>query len=320
MKILVTGATGFVGKRLVWRLFDTGHAVYPVVRRDINSSEELPGTPVKVSNIDASTDWSQVLLEMDVVVHLAARVHVMKENAKDPLAEFRSINTSGTVQLAMQAAKAGVKRFIYISSVKVNGESTTETKPFTEDDIPAPQDAYGISKWEAEQELRRIAKATQLEVVILRPPLVYGPQVGGNFLTMLNCISKGIPLPLGKVKNKRSMIYVGNLVEAIATCVVHPAAANKTFLLSDKEVASTPELIKSLGEVLQKPVCMLPCPPNFLRYGASLLGKKSIADRLLNSLEINTSFINKELGWYPPYSLSNGLRETANWYKSLAKK
>ena len=240
MNIAVTGATGFVGQALCSHLLAHDHAVVPVVRHASGLAGE-----VIVGNIDGATDWQPALSGCDAVVHLAARVHVMDDTAHDPLALYRATNTDGTLNLARQAAAAGVKRFVFISSIKVNGEG--RDAPYRETDMPAPEDAYAISKWEAEQGLQQIAADTGLEVVILRPPLVYGPGVKANFLRLLQTVKRGWPLPLGAVRNRRSLLFLGNFVDAIRLCVEHPAAAGQTFLLDDGQAVSTPELIRAVA-------------------------------------------------------------------------
>lgn len=268
-----------------------------------------------VGDIGYSTDWQGALDGADVVIHLAARVHVMRENAVNPLAEFRSVNTSGTEHLARCAAASGVRRMVYVSSIKVNGEQTSVGEKFSEADIPAPQDPYGVSKWEAEQALQRIAQETGLEIVIVRPPLVYGPGVKGNFISLLDAIDRGIPLPLAGVNNARSLVYVGNLVDALITCATHPAAAGQTYLVSDGEDVSTALLVEKIAQALGCRNRSFYFPPGLLRAGAALLGRTEQADRLLGSLCVSSQKICSELNWTPPYSLDQGLRATADWYE-----
>jgi nucleoside-diphosphate-sugar epimerase len=266
-----------------------------------------------IGNIGPETNWADALTGIEAVVHLAARVHVLKESARNPLAEFRLVNVAGTERLARMAALAGVRRLIYVSSIKVNGEYAHES-PFTETGAPAPQDAYGLSKWEVEQVLLKIAAETGLEVVIVRPPLVYGPGVGGNFLRMMEWVNRGFPLPLGSIRNSRSLVYLGNLVDALVTCVAHPRAAGKTFLVSDGEDVSTPELIRRLARAMERRPCLAPFPPTLLRFAGLFTGKSAEVDRLLGSLRIDSSRIRQELEWVPPFSMAQGLRETAVWY------
>ena len=285
----------------------------------MRSHGQLPaaGETVTVGAIDGETDWSATLNGVDTVIHLAARVHVMKDKAADPLAEFLKVNLYGTSNLAQQAASAGVKRFVYVSSVKVNGEQTTVNRPFTETDEPDPQDPYGISKWRAEQDLQRIAHETGLEVVIVRPPLVYGPGVKGNFISLLAAIDRGIPLPLAGANNMRSLVYVGNLVDALIACATHPAAAGQTYLVSDGADVSTAQLVEKIAVALGRKSRSFYLFPGLLRAVATLLGRTEQMDRLFGSLRVNDEKLRRELGWSPPYTLEQGLRATADWYGSL---
>jgi UDP-glucose 4-epimerase len=244
----------------------------------------------------------------EAVVHLAARVHVVRESAQNTLALYREINTRGTLNLARQAAQAGVKRFVFISTIKVNGEGRDE--PYREIDEPAPMDAYALSKWEAEQGLRRIAQETGMEVVILRPPLVYGPGVKANFLRLLRMVERGWPLPLGSIRNRRSLLYLGNFVDAIRLCVEHPAAAGQTFLLDDGEAISTPDLICAMGLAMGRPVHLLAAPVWVLKFVGALLGKREVVARLTGSLYVDSSAIRLRLGWTPPFSMEAGLAAT----------
>lgn len=308
MKTLVTGAGGFVGKSLCTVLLSQGQAVRAIVR--VTSAQAGDFEQVVVGAIDRSTDWSAALRDVGILIHLAARVHVMDDAAADPLAEFRKVNVEGTLNLAQQAAKAGVKRFVYVSSVKVNGEQTG-LLPFVEQAIPNPQDPYGVSKWEAEQALHQISATTGLEVVIVRPPLVYGAGVKGNFAQMIKVLGKGIPLPLASVKNLRSLIYVENLVDALILCTIHSSAAGQTYLVSDGEDVSTPDLLRKLAEAMDQPARVFSCSLALLRLAARLIGKSDQVDRLLGSLQVDGSKIRRELGWTPPFTLQEGLRATA---------
>lgn len=305
--VLVTGANGFVGSALLERLNADGPVVTGTVRRQAASPSDL----VTVGELGPETDWNGVLPGHQVVVHTAARVHVMQDSAVDPLAEFRRINVEGTLSLARQAAAAEVERFIFISSIKVNGEGTPLGGACTPEDAPQPGDAYGISKKEAEDGLRQIATDTGMEVVIIRPPLVYGPGVRANFLSMMRWLNRGIPLPLGSIKNTRSLVALDNLVDLIITCIDHPAAANQTFLVSDGEDLSTTELLQRMGVALGQPARLLPVPPALLSAGAALLGKKAIVERLLGSLQVDISKTRSLLGWAPPVSVDEALRKTA---------
>jgi nucleoside-diphosphate-sugar epimerase len=313
-KILVTGATGFVGKALCKRIASNGWHVRGVVRSAEQAANLSAGVEVvQMESIGADTDWSDALAGVDTVVHLAARVHVMQDNATDPLSAFRLVNVAGTERLARMAAINGVKRFVYISSVKVNGEGCE--KPFTEHDIPAPDDPYGVSKYEAEQVLHKVAEDTGLEVVILRPPLVYGPEVKANFLSLFKIVDRGIPLPLASINNHRSLIYLENLVDAIITCINYPKAAGQTYLVSDDADISTPELIRRVAAVLGRPARLFPFPPSLMRFAGRLFGKGDAVERLVSSLTIDSSKIRRELGWKPPYTMEQGMKEAGEWFK-----
>lgn len=308
--ILVTGASGFVGQALVRSLVMASGQ--PGVRTAVRHRRVERAGPVQtvwVGDLSADTDWSSALMGVSEVVHAAARVHVMRDTAGDPLAEFRRTNVAGTLALARQAAMAGVRRFVFISSVKVNGESTSAGQPFTADDEPAPQDPYGISKMEAEQGLRRIAAETGMEVVVIRPPLVYGPGVKANFQAMMRWLARGVPLPLGAIThNRRSLVALDNLVDLIVMCLSHPAAANQTFLVSDGEDLSTTDLLRRMARALGKPARLLPVPPSLLKLGAAMVGKPELAQRLCGSLQVDISKTRQLLGWAPPLSVDEGLR------------
>lgn len=313
MRWLVTGASGFVGQALCEELVRRKDEVRCAVRAVRIAEPKPAGEQVAVGEIGTDTDWAAALSGVDAVVHLAARVHVMNENATDPLAEFRRINTVGTEHLARCAADSGVKRLVYVSSIKVNGEQTRGGQKFCETDAPAPQDPYGISKWEAELALHRVAHETGLEVVIVRPPLVYGPGVKGNFAQMLGVVYRGIPLPLASITNQRSLVYLGNLVDALITCATHPAAAGKTYLVCDGEAVSTPELLRQLAAVLGVPSRLFPCPLGLLQWAGRLTGRSQQLERLLGSLQVDGDKIQRDLGWIPPYSMQQGLQATAEW-------
>jgi nucleoside-diphosphate-sugar epimerase len=308
LRVIITGASGFVGQNVIARAKSQGMDIRAVLRK----TGELPSSAksILVEEISGSTNWGNSLCSADAVIHLAARVHVMKEDSSDPLHEFRKVNVAGTEHLARSAAASGVKRLVYVSSIKVNGESTDSISAFSETDAPSPQDPYGVSKWEAELALQRVAQETGLEVVIVRPPLVYGKGVKGNFAQMLKVLAKGIPLPLAAVHNLRSLIYVENLADALLVCVTHPAAAGHTYLVSDGEDVSTPDLLRQLGEAMGHPARLLPCPPVLLTLLARLVGKSAQIERLAGSLRVDSGKIRRELGWRPPYTMQEGLRKT----------
>ncbi|MFG5861349.1 UDP-glucose 4-epimerase family protein [Metapseudomonas sp. CR1201] len=312
MRVLLTGATGFIGSGLLQRLLQDGlHLPVAAIRRpsaDLHS--DVPC--IHVGELSLNTDWSVALTGADVVVHAAARAHVIKESSSDPLAEFRSVNLDGTLALANQAALAGVKRFVFISSIGVNGNQSF--RPFKVDDTPNPVEPYAISKLEAELGLRRLTAETGMEVVIIRPPLVYGPQAPGNFARLINIVAKGIPLPFGAIHNQRSLVSLDNLVDLIVTCIDHPAAANQTFLVSDGEDLSTTELLRRMGAALGKPARLLPVPSWLLEAGAVMLGKKALYQRLCGSLQVDISKTRELLGWEPPISVDAALRKTAKHF------
>lgn len=314
MKVLLTGSTGFVGQALLARLAAQPALDLVVVSRRPNSSLPAGVAHAQVADIAADTAWQPVLQGVQVIIHAAARVHVMNDKVADPLAEFRKVNVDGTLNLARQAVGAGVKRFIFISSIKVNGESTAPGKPYSAESQPAPVDPYGISKLEAELALRELAAETGMEVVIIRPPLVYGPDVKANFLSMMRWLSKGIPLPLGAIQNRRSLVALDNLVDLIATCVEHPAAANQTFMVSDGEDLSTRQLLRRMGGALGRPARLVPIPAWLLEAGASLLGKRALAQRLCGSLQVDISKTRELLNWSPPLGVDEALRRAAEHF------
>jgi nucleoside-diphosphate-sugar epimerase len=315
VKILVTGASGFVGGALCTRLVEQGMTVIGAVRR-LPLDKEVIGVDYRiVPDMSSETNWSGVFTEVDVVVHCAARVHVMQDTSDDPILAFRKVNVEGTVRLARQAVDKGLKRFIFISSLKVNGEFT-EDIPFQADDIPEPTDPYGLSKWEAEQALREIAAETALEVVIIRPPLVYGQGVRANFLRLMQAIKLGLPLPLGAIKNFRSLVALDNLVDLIANCLDHPAATNQTFLVSDGEDLSTPELLRRTALAMKRPVRLLSISTPILVGVARFLGKADFASRLCSSLQADINKTRKLLRWSPPVSVDGSLQKTTDYFLS----
>ncbi|WP_414429999.1 UDP-glucose 4-epimerase family protein [Alcanivorax sp. IL3] len=303
LRVAITGASGFVGQALASRLMAEGCQVTGVVRRELDA----PFAQCVVSGLDDPC-LEPLLAECDVLVHAAARAHVMDEDAAAPLAAYRAVNVDGSLAIARRAAAQGVRRFVFISSIKVNGEATPLGQPFRHDAKPAPEDAYGISKLEAEQGLTQLASDTGMELVIIRPPLVYGPGVKGNFAGMLKVVSKGLPLPLGRVDNRRSLVGLDNLVDLIRVCLDHPAATGQVFLVSDGEDLSTADLLRRAGQALDKPARLLPVPIGLLRLGATLLGKKAVADRLLGSLQVALVPTCERLGWQPPITVDEGLQ------------
>ena len=314
----ITGATGFVGSAVLERLAaQSGVEIKALVRR---VGVKLPGNAVAVQvGEDFLLEGDQPLEGVDVLVHCAARVHIMSDASSDPLSEYRSVNVAGTLKLAELAARSGVRRFIFISSIKVNGEGTAPGKPYTADDMPAPVDAYGISKMEAEQRLMLLGNATGMEIVIIRPVLVYGPGVKANFRSMMSWLNKGVPLPLGAIPNQRSLVALDNLVDLVVTCLDHAAAANQTFLVSDDDDMSTTELLKRMGEALQTPVRLIPVPAWLLLRGAALLGRKDVARRLCGSLQVDIRKTRSLLGWTPPLTVAQALSKTARSFQESVK-
>ncbi len=304
-KVLITGSNGFVGHHLAQYLQQCGYQIvhtYRYLPDNIQASDQH----FAVGNIDADTQWTKPLEGVDTIVHLAARVHVMKETDSDPLSAFRLVNIEGTLNLAKQAVAAGVKRFVYLSSIKVNGEQTDST-PFYESDQPNPEDPYGLSKYEAEQQLLELSKQTGLEIVIIRPPLVYGPGVKGNFATMMRWIAKGVPLPFGAIQNKRSLIALDNLVSFISCCIEHPKAANEVFLISDGEDVSTTELLQKVAKAMGRQISLVPVPVSWMIFSAKLLGKQAVTDRLFGSLQVDSSKARKLLNWKPVINMDEQL-------------
>jgi len=309
--ILVTGASGFVGGALCRKLGELATYAPRAALRKAGGGLPSGVLSVTVGELTCCTDWAPALVGVDAVVHAAARVHVMNETSLDSLAEFRKVNVDGTLRLARQAAAAGVRRFIFISSIKVNGETSPPDQPFLADHEPAPQDAYGISKLEAEQGLYKVAQATGMEVVVIRPVLVYGPGVKANFQRMMRWVQRGVPLPFGAVDNRRSLISVVNLVDLIVTCIDHPHAANQTFLASDGEDVSLAQLLRRLGIALGRPARLLPVPQEALLLAARALGRRDLCQRLFGSLQVDIGKNLHLLGWAPPLTLEQGLAMTA---------
>lgn len=313
--MLITGANGFVGSALVVKSIAQGRKVRAAVRHHgttIGAAAEV----CVLGEFGPDTKWQLALAGVDTVVHTAARVHVMNDQSADPLAEFRRVNVAGTLNLARQAAAAGVKRLVFVSSVKVNGEATLPGQPFKVDDAHVPNDPYGLSKYEAEVGLRALAAETGLEVAIVRPPLVYGPGVKANFAAMVRWLNRGVPLPLGAVvHNRRSLVALDNLVDLLLVCATHPAAANQTFLASDGDDVSTADLLRRIGLALGKPARLIPVPVSWLKLGAAVLGKADVAQRLLGSLQVDIAKNQQLLGWTPPVSVDAALKQVAVTFK-----
>lgn len=306
MKALVTGANGLVGLAVLKQLnVMSGLQAVGSVRR---TAGLICTAVVEVGDMNLQTDWSSALAGVDAVIHTAARVHIMQDSEADPLTAFRAVNMYATLNLARQAATAGVKRFVFISSVKVNGDSTLVGRAFTEADAPNPQDAYAQSKYEAERGLCQLSADTGMEMVIIRPPLVYGLGVKANFATLMHAVRRGWPLPLGAVQNLRSLVALDNLVDFIVTCLTHPQAANQTFLVSDGQDLSTTELVRGMAHAAKVPVRLLPVPVWALQAGALLLGNGDVVQRLCGNLQVDISKAHSLLGWVPPMSVENGLR------------
>ncbi|MDA9550103.1 SDR family oxidoreductase [bacterium] len=312
--ILVTGANGFVGSKLCQVLIDNSDTVHAITRcRDF----PLETTALKhfsVINIGSDTQWESALDKVDCVIHLAARVHVMSDSSSNPLAIYREVNTAGTMNLARQALKAGVKRFIYISSIKVNGESTSKNTSFKASDEPFPTDPYAISKYEAEQQLFELTKGTDMGIVVIRPPLVYGPGVKANFLTMMRWVNKEIPLPLGFIQNKRSLVALDNLVDLIVVCSMHKAAVNEVFLVSDGNDLSVTQLLHTMAKALDKSSRLIPVPVWLIRLGATILRQNNTSKRLLGSLQVDIRKTQELLNWEPSITAEEALKETANHF------
>lgn len=318
--VLVTGANGFIGQALCPVLARSGYNVRVALRRK-QQLQTSDYEVVEVGEIDAQTQWETALSNVDTVIHLAARVHVMRDISKNPLENFRRINTEGTLHLTQKAAQHKVRRLIFLSTLKVNGESNLQKNNgsiecFTENHRPNPEDAYAISKWEAEQALQNIKESSNLEIVILRSPLVYGPNVGANFLNLLKLVKSGIVLPFANIHNKRSLIYVGNLIDIIVRCIDNSSVANNTYLVSDGQDISTPQLIETIAEAMNRKLIMIPFPIWVLKLLAKATGKSAYIDRLADSLCVCNNKIIKALSWKPPYTFREGVRQTVNYYLS----
>ena len=314
--VFITGATGFIGQALCFKLKAMGWKVKAAFRGKC-APVCLPASveAVSIESIETHDNYLDDLMGVDAVIHLAARVHIVNDPATDVIDAFRKVNVLGTERLARIAAKAGVKRFIFISSVKVNGEGSSW--PYTENDLPEPRDAYGVSKLEAEQAVARVACETGLQTVILRLPLVYGPGAKANFKNLVKLVSSGLPLPFKSIRNRRSLIYLGNLVDAISVCVNHPLAAGETFMVSDGQDISTPDLIKAIAYAMNKKPALFSLHPRFLKALSNIFGKQEEAGKLTGTLVVDSSKIRNLLNWKPPFTLEDGLAETVAYYKKL---
>jgi nucleoside-diphosphate-sugar epimerase len=314
--LLITGATGFVGRHFVGHLVERRMEVRCAVRSLEKGRRLLPGAAeiVEVAPLDSTTDWRTALHGVDVVVHLAARAHILEERATDPLAAFLEVNCNGTLRFAEAAARAGARRFVYVSSVKVNGEAT-QGRPFSAADPPAPVDPYGISKLRAEQGLARLADRSGMQVAVVRPPLVYGPEVGANFLRLMQLVERRVPLPLGAVHNQRSLVSVWNLADLLRRCVESPQASNKTFMVSDGHDLSTAQLVRELATALGRRARLPAVPPGLLSLAALVTGQMAQYTRLCASLQVDLGPTREILGWNPPVSVTEALARTAHWYQ-----
>lgn len=318
-KVLVTGATGFVGREVCRHLRKKGHTVTGTTR-DQNLTVGPENIPLyHVPEFNNGMDWSPAVSGVDAVVHLAARVHQINDQSESPLSEYRRVNLDGTKTLAVAAAAAGVKRLVFLSSIKVNGE-LTQGDPFSEDDHPAPVDAYGVSKWAAEKALKDIAGECGMGAVILRSPLVYGPHVGGNFAVLARAVIKKRPLPLSAIANRRSLVYVGNLAAAISICLDHPDAPGETFLVSDGEDLSTGQLVRRMAKATSIRDWVFYCPLWLLHAAGLVTGRQQVIDRITESLEVNSDKIMHVLSWSPPYSVDEGLQATMNFFNTLSRR
>ena len=311
-KVLLTGATGFVGRALQQRiLIDDQYDLTIAVRSIVDAPSSV--RVVQVTDLTADTDWSEAVQGVDVVIHCAARAHVLVESSDDPLIEFRKTNVGGALALAQQSLAAGVKRFVFISSIGVNGAST-QVEPFTEKSVPAPHAPYAVSKLEAEVALQELCAGTSMQLVIIRPPLVYAAHAPGNFARLLKVVSFGFPLPFLLVKNQRSMVALENLVDFILCCAAHPAAANQTFLIADHQPISTSQMLRYLYAGMGKRLLLLPVPVSLMRFFATLAGRKALFNQLCGSLEVDASKAQQLLGWTPPVTVEDAMRKVAEAY------
>jgi len=310
MAILLTGANGFVGSVLSKTFLDSKINYVAAIRT--LSGKNDGSEKIAIGEISSRTDWKLALKDVECVVNLAERVHVMHDTSVDPLSEFRHVNVEGTRNLALQAVAAGVMRIVYLSSIKVNGELTQLNSCFTADDSAKPQDPYGISKWEAEQVLHKISGETGLEVVIIRPPLIYGPNAKGNFASMVKWLRRGVPLPFGSIDNRRSIVGLDNLCDLILRCVDHPAAPGKTFMVSDDEDLSTSDLLRRTAYALGVKPRLINVPQSLLEFGANIFGQEDLAQRLFGSLQVDISKTESLLNWKPPFSVDYGLKRAVS--------
>lgn len=319
IRVLVTGANGFVGSALLDELCGDDRFVALGSVRSEGFAGPKDCAEIAVRNLEPDTDWRGVLSGVNALVHTAARVHVMNASEADSLALYRRVNVDSTVNLARQAADSGVRRFVFVSSIKVNGERTCANRPYSATDYPAPVDPYGISKLEAEIALRRVVENTAMELIIVRPPLVYGPGVKANFLTMMKWVYRGVPLPLAGTDNRRSLIALDNLVDVLIQCLVHPKAAGRVFLVSDAEDLSTTELIIRVGDALSRPARLFGAPHGLLRTFGRLAGKEEQIGRLMDSLQVDVTDTLNTLGWQPVISVTEALNQTADAFLESLK-
>jgi nucleoside-diphosphate-sugar epimerase len=311
--ILITGATGFIGSHLIPKLEQKNYQITIALRQPFNSNHKT----IVVGEIDNDTSWANALKNIDVVIHMAARAHILEESVANPEAQFDRVNTEGTINLGKQCLEAGVKHFIFLSSI--GAVTTLSDNMINESSACNPDTPYGRSKLKAEKALEKLCENSSMTYTILRPTLVYGANNPGNMERLLKLTSKGLPLPLGSINNSRSLVYVGNLVDAIITCIDRTEAKNQTFIVSDGEDLSTPELIRRIGKAMNKTPLLLPIPSHLLKSGTKLLGKGEVGDRLLGSLAVDSSKIRKTLNWQPPYTVDEGLKITADWFAETMK-
>lgn len=311
----VTGASGFVGRALVMQIAETKNSCTSAYRGSPPSGLPPQVRSVTVGDLSRETDWSSFLQGLDVVLHAAARVHVLNDRSGDPLSEYRRVNVEGTLALARQAAAAGVKRFVFLSTIKVNGEETASEQAFRASDKPKPSDPYALSKLEAETGLVELGARQGMEVAIIRPPLVYGPGVKANFLSMMRWVDRGVPLPLGAVNNRRTLVALPNLIDLVLLCTHHPEAAGKVILAGDAEDLSTADLLGRLYAIMGRPNRLISVPPGLLSALAGTVGKGDIARRLCGSLCVDMDETCRLLGWTPPASVDEGLRLTVEYYR-----